>query len=103
MCVLFYIYQTVGACAGICTCDRTQQMDKTASKRPLRNKKSPLQSLGRDTITVPTEPSAVFNKLSLKLQMIAELNAWKTLGCLFKQLLDIWLHFLQLKQCTTGL
>lgn len=75
MCVLFYMHQTVGACAGICTCDRTQQMDKTASKRPLRNKKSPLQSLGRDTRTKPTKPSAVFNKLNLKLQMIVELNA----------------------------
>ena len=26
---IFYMHQTSGACAGVCTCDHTHQMDKT--------------------------------------------------------------------------
>ena len=28
--VIFYLDQTSGECAGVCACDRTHQMDKTA-------------------------------------------------------------------------
>ena len=26
---IFYTHQTIGACAGVCACDRTHQMEKT--------------------------------------------------------------------------
>ena len=28
-CAIFYMHQTRGACAGVCACDRTHQMEKT--------------------------------------------------------------------------
>ena len=30
MCVIFYMHQTSGVCAGVCACDRMHQMEKTA-------------------------------------------------------------------------
>ena len=30
MCAIFYMHQTSGACAGMCTCDHMHQMEKTA-------------------------------------------------------------------------
>ena len=29
VCAIFYVHHTIGACAGICMCDRMYQMEKT--------------------------------------------------------------------------